>query len=90
MCKILRTANCREKIYENLGLTVLGTPYVGYFRARTFEFSLVSFGALCQISDVKIFKRLLHMYSSHRFHPISTKPYEKHGSQGKYRQLLFW
>ncbi len=56
MWNILKTASERD---ENLGLAVLGTPYVGYFSGQVFEFSSGSFGALCKIFDVKIFRNLL-------------------------------
>ena len=45
---------------ENLGLFIPRTIRMwGTFHVRFFEFSLESFSALCKISDVKIFKRLL-------------------------------
>ena len=43
-----------------------------------------SFGALCKISDVKISKGNF----SHSFRPISTKLYEKYGSQGTDNEIL--
>ncbi len=39
----------------------------GTFDAQFLEFGLGSFGALCQVSDVKIFKRLLLPHFSFNF-----------------------
>ncbi len=45
----------------------------GNFRARSFEFILGSFGALCKISDVKIFKTLLLPQFSFNFNQTLQK-----------------
>ncbi len=51
----------------------------------TFEFSLQSFGALCKIPNVRIFKRpLLPQFSSNFNHNL-----KKSCNPGKYRLLLF-
>ena len=50
----------RKYLKYNEGLAVPGAVYVhvGYFSCQVpFEISLQSFGALCKISDVNIFKR---------------------------------
>ena len=59
-----------------------------------FELCLGSFGALCKISYVKIFKgqllelEILKCYS-YSFHLISTNRYEDIGYHREYRLLLF-
>ncbi len=71
-----------QQSYE-LVLHKYGTFYVWFF-----EFSLGSLhsGALCKISDVRIFKSL---YSSPSFHPISTKLYKRYGNQGGIQTAFF-
>ncbi len=61
MCNILKTADRRVKGNEiwNLRSYFDMLHMLGTFHVRFFEFSLGSFGALCKISDVKIFKGLL-------------------------------
>ena len=47
-----------------------------------------SFGALCELSNVEIFKMLLFFLT--QFHLISTKHYGKYGKQGEYKLLYFF
>ncbi len=61
-----------------MGLVVVGSAYVGTFHVRFSGFSLGSFGALCKISHVKIFKS----YCAPSFH-------QTYGNQGEYRVLPF-
>ncbi len=83
---------------------VSGTAYVGYiFHTRFFKFSLGSFGALCIISNVDIFKKLLlPRFSSNfnylllyfgdlsnGFYAISTKLCDKYGDQGEIQAVTF-
>ncbi len=68
-----------------MGLTVLGTLYVGYFKVKSFEFSLGSLGEFCRISDVKIFKGLLLPEFSSKFHQTLQIACIRE----KYRLLLF-
>ena len=58
MCHILKTDGC-------LGLVVLGVTYVGHLHVLFFEFSLVSSGALCKISSVKIFNSFHLIFGKH-------------------------
>ena len=88
--KILKCAIFWERLIVEwngwkLGLAVLGIAYVRYtFHIWFFEFSLGSVGALCTISYVKIFKRLLLSYFFIQFQPTLHKAC----NQGKYRLLL--
>ncbi len=50
-----------------MGLLELGTANISYFSRSILESILWSFGALCKISDVKIFKRLLLPHISLNF-----------------------
>ena len=37
MCNILKMAEIERETNENFGLSVLGTPYVGYFSGQVIE-----------------------------------------------------
>ena len=73
---------------ENLGLTVLRTPYIVYKEFHFFGFNLGSFGALCKILILRFSKG----YSSHSFRPVSTKFYRKYviGGNTGYQYYFFW
>ena len=60
MCNFLKMADRRVKQMKIFG-TYCTTVYIGRVLLMPDSLSLVlgSFGALCKISDVKIFKRLL-------------------------------
>ena len=83
MCNILKTTDRRETD-ENLGLAVLCTAYVGYFSCLILEFTLGSFGALCKLPDVNIFRLLLPQFSSN-----FNQTLEKACNPGKCRPFLF-
>ena len=64
-----------EQNRRNLRLTVPGLHMLDIFPVRLLEFGLGSFGALCKISDVYIFKRLLLPQFSHSFNQTIWKAY---------------
>ncbi len=79
MCNILKMADRRVKRMKVLGdshYQELNICRV-LFMSDSLSLVLGLFGALCKISDVKIFKRLNCFYGKYR-------------NQGEYRVLIFW
>ncbi len=74
-----------ERKDEILAPVVLQGAYLRYFYVWFFEFSLESFGALCKLPQVKIFKRLLLSRLSFNF----NQTVQTACNRGKYRSLLF-
>ncbi len=60
----------------------------GIFRVSSFEFSWRSFGALCEISGIKIFERLLAAATV--FFQFQPNFIENMAVREEYRLLLFW